>query len=93
MGQQGKQRRRVGRGAGRDHEKDVRHRGIEQRAGLLERARDEHLGAGFLEWAPNGLRHVAARAKEKEGPHARASVSRTVRVRPSGVKRAAILSR
>ena len=73
MGQERKQGRRIGRGAGWDDEKDVRHRGIEQRAGFLERARDENFGAGFLERAPNGLRHVAARAKEKEGPHAGAS--------------------
>ena len=71
VGQQREERRRVRGGAGRDDEKDVRHRGREQRAGFLERARDEDFGARFLERAPNGLRHFAARAKEEEGPHAR----------------------
>ncbi len=92
MGQEGEQGRRIGRGAGRDDEKDIRHRGIEQRARFLERARDENFGAGSLERAPNGLRHLAARAKEKEGPHVRGYLARTVRARPPGVKRAAELS-
>jgi len=48
---------------------------------------------GVLDALADGLRHLAAGAKEKEGPHFRGSVRRTVRVRPSGVKRAAIISR
>ena len=87
------ERRRVRRRTGGDDEKDVRHGGVQQRAGLLERARHEDLGARFLERTPDGLRHLAAGAKKEKGPHVRDFLEETVRASPAGVKRIAILSR